>query len=335
MENLDQYPLGFFKKRKLVRNICVNCSCTFWWTRKNSLCGDNDCRKPEDKIKLKSQLSPIDSDQVIHHYMDYFSNGRIPLRRASSVIRRGYHQFCCAGVCAFRNLVHNPNLAPVGRNKYVNAQFCFRFYDHEYVGETKRHSSGFVMLGLHQFESKNNRFVTTWKEDVLQELTEFFTVHLGLNPADIFYHASYWTDNHLCAGPSIQLFINGIEICNLVMVTREYEGEQLSFVDMGMGLERLENLLGHRSPYTIDRLKSNLRLIAIATKDRAYPGKSGLGFNIRKVLEEIMHQNHPREKLERELNIILDELSGMFSEDYRSVGPRIMLLYDEEQKRLN
>ena len=330
----NRYPLKFFEKNNLIKNTCFNCGISFWHTTNRRLCGDNDCRRVEEKIPIKLATLNLPADQIIHHFMEYFSNERIPIRRASSVTRRGYHQFTCAGICAFRPLVHNPETLPVNTNKLVNAQYCFRFADQEHVGQTNRHSSGFIMLGIHEFENSKNKFSSSWKEDIVEELTNFF-LHLGFELDDLTFHASYWTDNHLCAGPAIEFFINGIEIGNVVMVSREVNNISSNFVDVGIGLERLQGLFGHSSVYTNDVLNNNLRLIAVATKDFAYPGKSGLGFNIRKVLEEVINKKYSYEVLEPLMTVILSELSDTFGEDYKVVLPIFKQLYNEQTARVS
>lgn len=119
------------------------------------------------------------------------------------------------------------------------------------------------------------------------------------------------------------------------MVSREVNNISSNFVDVGIGLERLQGLFGHSSVYTNDVLNNNLRLIAVATKDFAYPGKSGLGFNIRKVLEEVINKKYSYEVLEPLMTVILSELSDTFGEDYKVVLPIFKQLYNEQTARVS
>lgn len=181
--------------------------------------------------------------------------------------------FTTAGMQQFKPYYTAPEnaLRDFGTKNIVTVQKCVRTGDIDEVGDST-HLTFFEMLG-------NFSFGGYWKKEAIEYAHEFITKELGLAidyvsifkdeksgiPADeesrtIWAHIdqkllikehnrkdNFWgpTGNEGPCGPTTEIYVNGVEIWNIVFneyyKTREgkYEPLPIKGIDTGMGLERL------------------------------------------------------------------------------------------------
>lgn len=223
----------------------------------------------------------------------------------------------------------------------TSIQKCMRTSDIEEVGD-ERHLTFFEMLG-------NFSFGEYWKEESIQYAYEFITKEMGLKidyvtvfggdatvSADLgsekvwkFIDPSltikkfgrednFWgpTGDEGPCGPTTEIYVNGIEIWNIVF-NELYQNKDktcqpldIKGIDTGMGLERLTMVVQKVStvfetdlfkelilalPESIDDRKKRIladhsRAISFMIKDGLLPDNKGAGYILRRLLRRILAQ---------------------------------------------
>jgi len=316
--NDTKYPETFFEKKQLKKQTCQFCSIIFWHVDEKPYCGDAACNpKTEYHIPVLNKVTITELKEKI---IKFFTSEerlipRLYLKRANSSTFDTERPFLFAGIIAFYNLIKDSYIKisekPVRKN-FLNFQQCYRFKDRKNVLQTGNHGSIFTMIGLHDFKDENTIFKPTWKENALQDITNFLN-SLGFKLEEITYHASHWSDKTTLSGPSIEFFIKGIEVGNCVFATDNYN--KTSILDVGLGFERILQLLGTPSAGLNDPLYVDLKTCLIAILDKCYPGKGSLGFSIRKTMEYLIEQRYTFEDLLPTAKKVLKELKELLSQE--------------------
>lgn len=219
----------------------------------------------------------MDSTKIRQRFLDFFEKRGHTIVPSSSLVPQGDTSvlFTTAGMQQFKPYYTKPELAPA--NNAVSIQKCVRTSDIDEVGD-ERHLTFFEMLG-------NFSFGGYWKREAIQYAHEFITKEMGLTidyvsvfggepstglgpegiPADeesekIWKSVdpsivvkncgradNFWgpTGDEGPCGPTTEIYVDGIEIWNLVF-NEFYQEKDKSLkslptkgVDTGMGLERL------------------------------------------------------------------------------------------------
>jgi alanyl-tRNA synthetase len=236
------YPTKILLKEGFVRNKCDKCSKFFWAIdNERKVCGDASCQGGftflTDK-STKTKLSYIDVWKKFEEMFikfDYTSINRYPVVSRWNPTT----EFTIASIAAFQPYVlSGESKAPA--EKLIIPQFCLRFGDVANVGVTMSHMTGFVMIGQHQFTTKER-----WnQEKCFEEIYTWITKGLGLNKKDVIFHEDSWAGGGNF-GPCMEFFSSGIELGNQVYMMFEqdesidgYKEISLKVLDMGMGMER-------------------------------------------------------------------------------------------------
>ena len=332
-----QYPSVIKHKESIFeRKECEECGTSFWSVNKqNKKCGTDACNRDYELHVAEKEWDTI---RVLNQFKHYFSSkenqtlydSAHELRRARSMCKynKTNMNFVCAGISAFDTLIElESKKKKFGNKLLVNCQFCYRFKDKQNVSNTGRHNSGFYMLGLHCFESKkkfNSNWISLWIEHILT----YFIEVLQIDPKKIFLHADSWSDGkHM--GPSIQIYVNGCEIGNVVFTSYDLINKkplEYKYLDVGLGLERIVNLVSVKKTEYFDSLiKDHMRSLVFALRDKISPSKIGIGYNIRKLIEPILVQYIKQNKL------------NCIGEDIKRINDQISVLMNEpiiSQKKL-
>jgi alanyl-tRNA synthetase len=202
-------------------------------------------------------------------FIEYFkSKGHLPRPSSSLLPTDPSVLFTTAGMQQFKPYYTNPENVPA--QNVISIQKCLRTSDIDEVGD-ESHLTFFEMLG-------NFSFGGYWKKEAIQYAHEFITKEMGLKinyvsifggegsvPADEesekIWQAidpaleikrfgrsdNFWgpTGNEGPCGPTSEIYVNGIEIWNLVFneyyqsVDGGLEPLKIKGIDTGMGLERL------------------------------------------------------------------------------------------------
>ncbi len=213
----------------------------------------------------------MNSSELRKKYLDFFkSKGHAIIPSASLVPANDPTVlFTTAGMQQFKSFYINPELAPA--KNVVSAQKCLRTSDIDEVGD-ETHLTFFEMLG-------NFSFGGYWKKEAIQYAHEFITKELGLEidyvsvfkddesgiPEDkesreiwksidskivVKDHKkedNFWgpTGDEGPCGPTTEIYINGVEIWNIVFnefyktKDGQFQPLEIKGIDTGMGLERL------------------------------------------------------------------------------------------------
>jgi len=328
---IDQIKL---KNKTFDKKRCSFCSRTFWHSEPHvNFCGAKECN--EQNLDLKSYLGDY-KGSIVKLYEQYclFLKEKDPLylRRPKTIVKNSFSKmaFLCAGISALQKLTdpfykNQALLEQLDKRPVIYNPFCFRFLDQQNVGSTKRHATGFFMLSLACFETQKKRFKLTWRTDWLIEILLFFNQVLGIPLKNIYLHLDSWSDGVL-SGLSVEIFINGIEIGNLVFTdsfVSKREKLANAFLDIGIGLERLHELISNKkNPYFLDFRLDHLRTFAYATKDGIYPSKLGVGYNIRKIIEAYFKRvkHSCQEKFFKTTKVVLGKIIGSAFKNTKEAG---------------
>ena len=255
--------------------------------------------------------------------------------------------FTTAGMQQFKPYYTEPENADkdFGTRNITTAQKCIRTGDIDEVGDAI-HLSFFEMLG-------NFSFGGYWKKEAIQYAYDFITQELGLEidyvsifrddrsgiPADeesreiwsgvdpklkIKEHQkedNFWgpTGDEGPCGPTTEIYINGVEIWNIVFnefyktKEGEYKPLEVKGIDTGMGLERLlVQVQKKNNVYETDLFNNEQtreeRIIADHTKaalfmisDGVIPANTGAGYVLRRLLRRaVRFSKEPlKEKVEK------------------------------------
>lgn len=335
-----------YKEHTFSRKECRECSATFWHTLDDvTFCGSDKC----NRMQLKSNVTDINLTlpKLISQYNSYFLSHKDTLFKRTHIMIRprmsvkhtttNMH-FLCAGVSAYESL-SSPDalrLNHFARDLFVSNIFCFRFLDRANVGATKTHSTGFFMAGLHCFEGES-KFNADWKASGVNLILSYFIDCLKFDPSTLYLHADSWSDGKK-GGPSVELYIGGLELANCVFTERDIESDsplQNRYIDVGIGIERILRLITTKdSLYFNNPDYDHLRTIIVGFKDKLYPSKIGVGYNLRKLCEAVLkryQQDMPR--LESDLRLVYAELDSLLPgenfQDQTEILRSLSLMKDE------
>ena len=153
--------------------------------------------------------------------------------------------FVAAGIYCFQPQVVNGEIDPPA-NPLLCAQPCARFTDLDNVGWTSRHFSGFVMIGLQAFNPSGQE-VVFWKDACVRANLHWLIHELGISATRITLVEDIWAGGGNL-GPSVEYFVDGLELGNMVFMQYKVVGDALveldrRVIDVGIGLERIPWLL--------------------------------------------------------------------------------------------
>jgi alanyl-tRNA synthetase len=235
------YPVEALKKLGFQRGLCTKCNKAYWSTKLRQVCGDPVCTAEGATFIGKGVGKKIGYKEGYDLFVKTFKKwGYKPIKRYP-VVSRWYegHNFVEAGINIFQPFVvsgQSPPPAPA----VLEDQFCLRFNDIENAGLTGRHYTGFIMVGQHVFNTPEKHIY--FKEEGVQQMTDFFTKTLKIPKDELVLHEDVWVGGGNF-GPSIEFFSHGLEIANQVYMQYEqtpdgYRELQLKVIDMGAGAER-------------------------------------------------------------------------------------------------
>jgi alanyl-tRNA synthetase len=273
----------------------------------------------------------MDSNEVRNKFLNFFKSKGHEIRPSSSLVPENDPSvlFTTAGMQQFKPYYTAPENAvrDFGNKNVATVQKCVRTGDIDEVGDDT-HLTFFEMLG-------NFSFGGYWKKEAIEYAHEFITKELGLTidyvsvfegddktPADtesreiwasvdpnlkIKNHNradNFWgpTGEEGPCGPTTEIYINGVEIWNIVFneyyKTREgkYNPLETKGIDTGMGLERLlvqvqkKNNVYQTDLFNGENTKEE-RIIADHVKaalfminDGAKPSNTGRGYVLRRLI---------------------------------------------------
>lgn len=287
----------------------------------------------------------MQSDEIRSRFLKFFEKRGHKIIPSSSLIPENDPSvlFTTAGMQQFKNYYTNPENAEkdFGTRNVVTVQKCVRTVDIDEVGD-ETHNTFFEMLG-------NFSFGGYWKREAITYAYEFITKELGLSidyvsvleggkqtPTDnesreIWesvdssltvknhnHEDNFWgpTGEEGPCGPTTEIYINGVEIWNIVFnefyKTREgqYKPLKIKGIDTGMGLERLLAVVQKKqSIYDTDLFKSlieeiegkskkkyvrsirvitdHIRTVVFMIIDGIQPSNSDRGYVLRRLIRRI------------------------------------------------
>jgi alanyl-tRNA synthetase len=297
----------------------------------------------------------MDSTQVREKFLNFFKEKGHVVVPSSSLVPQNDSSvlFTTAGMQQFKPYYINPDLAPA--KNVASVQKCVRTNDIDEVGD-ETHLTFFEMLG-------NFSFGGYWKKEAIEYAYEFITKELGLTidyvsvfkddesgiPADlesieiwksidpkleIKEHKkedNFWgpTGDEGPCGPTTEIYINGVEIWNIVFnefyKTKEgkYEPLKIKGIDTGMGLERLlVQVQNKKNVFETDLFNGEKtreeRIIADHVKaslflasDGVRPGNVGQGYILRRLVRRAA--KFSKTSLSLEIKKILKIYNGVYS----------------------
>ena len=235
----NYYAVKYLKKEGFERKQC-KCGTYFWTVNaEQKVCGDSTCSGGFRFIgnsPCKKKLSYI---EVWKEFSNMFKKfGYTSLDRYPLVARwNPTMEYTIASIAAFQPFVISGEVKPPAK-KLVIPQFCLRFVDIDNVGITGAHNTGFVMIGQHQFVSKNE-----WDQNkVLSEIHNWLKEGLGLPDEELTFHEDAWAGGGNF-GPCMEFFSRGVEIGNQVYMMYEQTPNSsrelpIKVLEMCMGQER-------------------------------------------------------------------------------------------------
>ncbi len=234
------YPVKTLIEEGFTRKRCKNCGNYFWTASpEREVCGEPECSGGYTFIGDTPAREKMDFIQTWEKFSGFFSKlGYTPIERYPVAARwRDDTDFVQASIYDFQPYVVRGEIEPPA-NPLVVPQFCLRFNDIDNVGITGRHYTGFVMIGQHAFEPKDN-----YKpEDYLRHIYLWLTEGMKIPKEEIQFHEDAWAGGGNL-GPSIEFFSRGLEIGNQVYMQYDIRSGSLKeldikVLDMGMGQER-------------------------------------------------------------------------------------------------
>lgn len=234
------YPVATLVQEGFERRRCSNCGNYFWSAQpERHVCGEPECSGGYTFIGSSPAKKKMDFIQTWLKFSSFFSGlGYAPLDRYPVAARwREDTDFVQASIYDFQPFVVNGEVEPPA-NPLVIPQFCLRFNDIDNVGITGRHYTGFVMIGQHAFESRENYRPGEYLSHIYSWLTE----GMKIPREELQFHEDAWAGGGNF-GPSMEFFSRGLEIGNQVYMqysTSNGSAKELDIkvLDMGMGQER-------------------------------------------------------------------------------------------------
>jgi len=236
------YPVESLESIGFVRSVCSKCGRGFWSRESRDHCDEPTCSGGYRFIGKKLTRKPFKYKEAWDEYVKTFEKwDYVPLKRYP-VVCRWYDDlyFVNAGVNDFQPYVVAGEVEPPAP-AVLEPQFCLRFQDMDSVGVTGRHYTGFIMVGQHTFNTKENHVY--FKDEGILQMHEFLTKGLGIKDKEIYYHEDVWAGGGNF-GPSMEFFSRGLELGNQVYMQYEilpdgsHQELKTKVIDMGAGLER-------------------------------------------------------------------------------------------------
>lgn len=292
------------------------------------------------------------SNEIRQKFLNFFENKGYKIAPSSSLVPEGDASvlFTTAGMQQFKPFyVGTPS--PFG-DKVVSAQKCIRTSDIDEVGDDT-HLTFFEMLGNFSFNNAVSKkeainygyefitkemglkidYVSVFKDDEsgIAEDSESRQIWKEIDPSlEIRDHKkedNFWgpTGEEGPCGPTTEIYINGIEIWNIVF-NEYYKDKEGNFkkldtfgIDTGMGLERLlvqsENknniyetdlFFGEKTKeerIVVDHVKAALFL----TTDGVLPGNTGQGYILRRLIRRaVRFSKGPLLKIQEDIRKIYE-----------------------------
>ncbi|MCF7866713.1 alanine--tRNA ligase [Candidatus Woesearchaeota archaeon] len=234
------YAVKTLKKEGFERKKC-ECGTYFYTHNKTrDVCGDPSCSGGFTFLTKKITKKEMTYIETWKEFSKFFNERKYtPIERYTVVARwREDTDFVQASIYDFQPYVVNGSIEPPA-NPLVVPQFCLRFNDVDNVGITMSHNTGFVMIGQHSFQKKEN-----WnQEKVFKDLLDWFLIGVGIPKDELILHEDAWAGGGNF-GPCMEFFSGGVELGNQVYMLYEQSEDgnkelDLKVLDMGMGQERV------------------------------------------------------------------------------------------------
>lgn len=321
------------------------------------------------------------SDDIKSRFLKFFENQKHKIIPSSSLIPENDPSvlFTTAGMQQFKSYYIHPEIADKDfNNRNVSTvQKCIRTGDIDEVGDDT-HLTFFEMLG-------NFSFGGYWKEEAIRYAHEFITKELKLEidyvsvfegdaetPADnesreiwkkldpnlkIKNHNradNFWgpTGEEGPCGPTTEIYINGVEIWNIVFnefyKTKEgkYKPLETRGIDTGMGLERLivqaqnkknvfetdvfepimqfikknsENYNERSARIIADHFRASIMIIT----DGVTPSNSGRGYILRRLLRRVFTKAWMNEMPDNFWIELIEIISKIYEKTYPKIKEKI------------
>ena len=358
----EQYPYKTLEKLGYKRAKCKFCNKYFWSKQNRDFCDDDFCRERAGLKKYGFIGSPIGKK---HDYVEswwtwvkiFERYGHEAIERYPVIARwRDDTDFVQASIYNFQPYVVSGEVEPPA-NPLLVPQFCLRFNDLENVGVTGRHYSGFIMVGEHAFNFPG-RYIY-FKDEGIFYIYKLLTDGFGIPSEEIFFHEDSWEGGGN-AGPSIEFFVQGLELGNQVYMQFKKVNNKLveldtKVIDMGAGLERFPwlttgtktsyevvfpKVLDFLNQFNLDKrekviLADHTRTLLLALFDGALPSNVGGGYNLRKILRiclSILRKKNVELNLVELMKIHTKELK-IYPELRKTDFNLIQDILSEEQKK--
>ena len=315
-ENYGKYfPAKVLESYGFKRFRCKFCGNFFWSLEEREYCDEPECREKAGEEPYSFIGKPVGKrcsyQEAWRLWEKCFKNlGHAIINRYPVIPKwRDDIFFVEASIDAFIPWVVE-GIAKPPANPLLIPQFCLRFNDLENVGVTGRHYSGFIMIGQHAFNSKEEGvyFMDEAIEYIIQLLTKYFQFPLE----EIRFHEGLWHGS-ASLGSSLEFFVRGLELGNQVYTLYRITEKGLAnlptkVIDMGAGLERYPWITnGYKNSYlttfpkTLEYLRGfgikeeeqailadHFRSLLVAIWDGALPSNTGGGYNLRRVLRRCL-----------------------------------------------
>ncbi|KKT00933.1 MAG: Alanine-tRNA ligase [Candidatus Nomurabacteria bacterium GW2011_GWF2_43_8] len=301
----------------------------------------------------------MESNEIRQKFLKFFQNRGHKIIPSSSLIPNDESVlFTTAGMQQFKPYYTNPQAADkdFGGRNVATVQKCIRTGDIDEVGDDT-HLTFFEMLG-------NFSFGGYWKKEAIQYAYDFIVKELGLAidyvsvfegdkeiPADnesreiwkkidskltIKNHNrvdNFWgpTGDEGPCGPTTEVYINGVEIWNIVFnefyKTKDgkYKPLEVKGIDTGMGLERLlvqvqkKNNVYETDLFNGEKIKEE-RIIADHIKaalfmisDGVMPSNTGAGYVLRRLMRTVASYKN------RNIETIVNRYINKYFETYSNL----------------
>ncbi len=238
----NHYKLAFLEKEGFIRKQCKKCKNYFWTLdQSREFCEDSECVGYKF-IGRKITPQKLDYIEAWKTFERFFNRkNHTSVKRFPTVARwRNDIYFNLASITGFQPYVVSGEAEPVANPLVIN-QPCLRFNDIPNVGVTGRHYTNFVMIGQHAFNSKKTGLFY-WKDQAIENDFLFLTKALGIPKEKIVFREDVWMGGGN-VGPSLEYFVDGIELGNCVFMQYYLTDNGLKeldtkVIDMGAGQER-------------------------------------------------------------------------------------------------
>ncbi len=230
------WQVKMFKEQGWERKQC-DCG-RFYWTldSERTTCGDSSC-DPYSFIgnpPTKKKFDLIESWRTIEDF--FIKNGHTSVSRYP-VICRWFPglEYTLASVVDFMRSAGGQTTFDLPADPLVVPQVCLRFNDIPNIGVSGRHQSSFTMIGQHAMKAY-------WKDRCVELDQSLLTEEFGVPAEQVTWIEDIWAGPN-AFGPSIEYFVNGLEIGNAVFTSflgtvDDYKPMENRLIDMGAGLER-------------------------------------------------------------------------------------------------